>query len=729
MLRGRIGDGGMGTVWEAEQDHPRRRVALKTIHPHKVSRSARRRFRFEAQAMGSLLHPGIPQVYAAGDDGGRLFLAMEKVEGQPLDAWVRATKPPPRQIVERMIRICEAVHHAHLRGIVHRDLKPANILVMPDGQPKVLDFGIAQALDGGKSARVSGTPAYMSPEQLLGGPVDVRTDVWSLGAVLFELLAGRGPLQVEGLTTSKLMWAVTSQPIPRLGEVAPAYAGDLDAIVGRALERDVDRRYGSARQLADELQRHLDHRPVLARPQTVPYRVSRWVRRNAGLSLALGLVVASLALGLAAVYRGYVASETARLQEVAQRAALQEALDRVEAEKARSEAVTEFLAEVFVQAHPDHSPGQEITVVEAMDAASETLDEGTFAEQPDVEVAVRLAMGWAYRGLSHDDKAVAMLDRAVALRPAAGPSTAGAQAAMFRGDMLRTDDNERSMALLAQAEADLSTLHPDGVHRDWMTYHHTAGRIHRAAGRFDEATVGFERALQLGDELQLDTPPTATWNQYGHLLRAVGRLEEAQELYARALEQDRIEWGDYHPQVATGLVNVGTTAAMLGKPEGLSMLREALAMRADLLGPDHRRTQNVRLSLLFSLFDAGEGREAVALLDEALASHGRTHDGALIEGVWFRARARAALFGGRAAEARDAAEQAIAWYTADRGADHSTTLRARITLAEAHGALGDATTARAVLDEAMTALAATVGDRAPEMRRAHDVLARLDAME
>jgi len=608
---------------------------------------------------------------------------------------------------------------------VHRDLKPSNILVTDDGQPKVLDFGIAQALGAGGGGRVSGTPAYMSPEQLLGGPIDVRTDVWSLGAVAFELYSGRAPLAVEGLTRSKLLWAVTSQPIPALGELAPALRGDIEAIVGRALQRDVDARYRSAEDLADDLGRHLTHRPVNARPATAPYRVGRWLRRNVGLSLAIGLVISALGLGTALAFERYVEADAARRTEAAQRRALQAALQRAEVERARAEAVTEFLADVFAEAHPDNSPGREVTVFDAMQSAATGLDDGELADQPAVEVAVRAAMAWAFRGLSHDDEAVAMLERAVELRPEAGPTDDGAMAAMFLADIRRGDHNDSSMRALQGVVSDLERLHPDQTHEMWQGYFHTLGRVHRAGSRYAEAEEAFRQALRIADERPDALPPTATWNQLAHTLRSVGRFDEARPLYERALQADREAWGEHHPQVATDLVNLGRTASLSGDPSGVDTLAEALGMREELLGADHRRTNSARLALVLAQLDHGRPDEAEALLATARASYERAHGAAPTDGVWHMARSRVAVSQGRVDEGVTWGRQAVARYLEELGGEHTATQSARVALAEAVAAAGQRDAARALLDEALSHLVATVGPHAPATQRANDLLAEL----
>ncbi|MCA9573585.1 MAG: serine/threonine protein kinase, partial [Myxococcales bacterium] len=191
-----LGQGAMGLVYDAEQDHPRRRVALKVLHPWMRTELALELFRFEAQALGQLLHPCIPQVYQAGEDGGIAFLAMERVEGSALLDWSRRTRASLAERTAVLARIARAVHAAHQTGLVHRDLKPANILVTADGVPKLLDFGVATARRG--VGEVAGTPVYMSPEQAAGEPVDARSDLHALGTLGYELLTG--VLPAEGMT-------------------------------------------------------------------------------------------------------------------------------------------------------------------------------------------------------------------------------------------------------------------------------------------------------------------------------------------------------------------------------------------------------------------------------------------------------------------------------------------------------------------------------------------------
>ncbi len=253
-----LGEGGMGTVYEAEQEQPRRTVALKVIKPGHVSADRLRRFELESQALGRLQHPGIAQIYEAGAAdtaaGQQPYFAMELIHGRSLRAYAEAHHLTARQRLEIVAKICEAVQHAHQRGLIHRDLKPGNILVDETGQPKILDFGVARITDSDAYAtrqtdvgQLVGTLAYMSPEQVLGDPLelDTRSDVYALGVILYELLAGRLPYKVDQKLHQVVQTIREEDPTP-LSSIDRVYRGDIETIVAKALEKDKLRRYASA---------------------------------------------------------------------------------------------------------------------------------------------------------------------------------------------------------------------------------------------------------------------------------------------------------------------------------------------------------------------------------------------------------------------------------------------------------------------------------------------------
>lgn len=340
-ITGVLGEGGMGTVYEAWQEHPRRSVALKVIRPALLSRNALRRFQLEADILGQLQHPGIAQVYDAGvaDTSrnrrhvGQPYFAMELVRGRELMGYVRQPRLGTRQRMELMAKVCDAVHHAHQKGVIHRDLKPSNILVTEDGRPKVLDFGVARATDCDMQTttlqtevgQLLGTVPYMSPEQIAGDPglLDTRSDVYALGVILYELLGGRLPHDVRNRSIPDALCIIRNEEPSRLGTVDSALRGDAETIVAKALEKDRERRYGAASELAADIRRHLKSEPISARPASRMYQFRKFAMRNKALvggavstvvTLLVGTIIAvSFALQArrekaAADYTSYVAS-------------------------------------------------------------------------------------------------------------------------------------------------------------------------------------------------------------------------------------------------------------------------------------------------------------------------------------------------------------------------------------------------------------------------------------
>jgi WD40 repeat protein len=305
-----LGEGGMGTVYEAEQQNPRRTVALKVIRPGLLSPPLLKRFTQEAQILGRLSHPGIASIYEAGlAEDGRPFFALEFIRGVPLTEYARLQSLTLPARLELLARVADAVQHAHDKGVIHRDLKPGNILVDETGQPKVLDFGVARATDadlqtttaGTEAGQLLGTLSYMSPEQVTGDPaaLDRRSDVYALGVILFELLACRLPYHLEHLPLPEVARVIREEEPTRLGSTNPAFRGDVETIVAKALEKDPARRYQSAADLAADLRRWLAHEPILARPPSALYHLRKFARRHkalvggvaaTGLALILGLV-------------------------------------------------------------------------------------------------------------------------------------------------------------------------------------------------------------------------------------------------------------------------------------------------------------------------------------------------------------------------------------------------------------------------------------------------------
>ena len=314
-----LGQGGMGVVWLARQENLHREVALKLVRPNLQSAALLERFRREAKILGRLHHPGIAQVYEIGTATlamGDLryeqpFFAMEYVRGLPLDDHARDHDLDMRSRMQLIARVCDAVSHAHEHGVVHRDLKPGNILVAENGEPKILDFGIARVTDSDVMTMqtavgdVIGTVPFMSPEQVIGdsSTIDARSDVYSLGAVLYQLLSGRLPADVSGRSIPEAARVIRDDEPTRLGALATTCRGDVETIVHRALEKDRERRYQSAAELAADIRRFLAHEPIVARPVSTLYQARKFARRHKGfvggllatfVVLVIGVVVATM---------------------------------------------------------------------------------------------------------------------------------------------------------------------------------------------------------------------------------------------------------------------------------------------------------------------------------------------------------------------------------------------------------------------------------------------------
>ena len=329
-----LGAGGMGIVFLAEQAEPKRQVALKVIRPELAAPDLIKRFRFEALVLGKLQHPGIAHVYESGVESVRAplglhelpYIAMEFIDGSSLAAHVKSLST--RQILELFVHICDAVHHAHQSGFIHRDLKPANILIDAAGRPKILDFGVARAMTPDLNAatlythvgQIVGTLPYMSPEQIGGQPeeIDHRCDVYALGVVLYELLAGRLPLDVKGKSLADASRMIHEEEPTQLSSVDTSFRGDIATMVAKALEKDLARRYHTAAEFGDDLRRHLSDEPIVAHPASSWYRLRKFSRRNRGL--VSGLSAAVLIFVIAGIVGTILAIRNVRLADEAHEA-------------------------------------------------------------------------------------------------------------------------------------------------------------------------------------------------------------------------------------------------------------------------------------------------------------------------------------------------------------------------------------------------------------------------
>lgn len=307
-----LGEGGMGITYEAVQKSPKRRVAIKVIKADGVTETSKRRFEYEASALARLTHPGIAQIYESGswtdaDGAERLFIAMEYVNGGPLSGYIRKHELSTKERLILFRRICDAVHHSHQKGIIHRDLKPDNILIRKDGQPKVIDFGVARPTDRSVQCiteqtnvgRLIGTLQYMSPEQVdaADDDLDIRSDVYALGVVLYEMLCGTLPYNIRQKALSEAIRVIQEDPPTNPSTVHRTLRGDIETITLKALEKNRNRRYGSAEDLANDIRRYLEHDPIEARPPSLLYRVGKFSSKHRVAAVATLAVFLSIVIG------------------------------------------------------------------------------------------------------------------------------------------------------------------------------------------------------------------------------------------------------------------------------------------------------------------------------------------------------------------------------------------------------------------------------------------------
>jgi hypothetical protein len=672
---GVVGEGGMGAVYEAEQDQPRRRVALKVVKPGLTSPEVLRRFGQESRSLARLQHPGIAQIYEAGiadtGFGPQPWFAMEFISGLSLLEFAKARRLDTRQRLEILIRTCEAVHHAHLRGVIHRDLKPANILVDETGRPRIVDFGVALIADGdAPSSRETrfgdlvGTLAYMSPEQVLADPseLDARSDVYSLGVVLYELLAGRLPRQVAGRLPQAILAIREENPLP-LGAVNRSYRGDLETIVAKALAKDKTRRYDSAADLAADLGRYLTNNPILARPPTVSYQLGKFAARHKRLAGAVVAVFVALVGGLLAtgwesvranherdraataerdamrdrdraVHAEQLADgERARAQQERNRAV--EEAKRADTQSAAASAVSDFLrndllalADPRAQSNPKTAFDPDLKVRAALDRAAARIA-GKFDSQPAVEASIRQTIGSAYADMGLFPEATIQMERALALRRRVlGPGHPDTLSSMDAlGNLfLYAGNYGRAEALLSETLELRRRLFGD---RDPGTLA-TMGGLATLAGAmqsdYGRSAAALERVLDvqrraLGEE----HPDTlAIMNNLAAQYVNLGSYGPAEALYRRALEIKRRVMGEEHPSTLMTMNSLGVADRYQGKyAEAEKLLTGVLQARRRVLGEEHQETLASARSLALLYEAQARYAEAETLLVATLATDRR----------------------------------------------------------------------------------------------------------
>ena len=614
----RVGEGGMGEVWEAEQLSPvKRRVAVKVIKEGMDTRTVVARFEAERQALALMSHPGVARVFDAGvTPEGRPFFAMEFVKGEPINSYCDRHRLTTRDRLALVLQVCEGIQHAHHKGVIHRDLKPSNILVTVEegGSPrtKIIDFGLAKAMHQPLTERtlftelghMLGTPEYMSPEQAEAGGVDVdtRTDVYSLGVVLYELLTGALPFDSKALrqaSLSEIQRRIREDEPPRpstrvssLGDGSSAVAerhqtepgvlvrrlrGDLDAITMKALEKDRTRRYDSPADLAADLRRHLGNEPVLASPPSTVYRLRKFVKRHKAV-VATGAVVAlALVAGIAGTTAGMLRARAER--------------DRAEQAREEMEGVVGFLVGLFRSSDPSETLGETVTARQLLDRGAERIG-SELSARPLTRARMLETMGLVYGSLGLIDVAERMQREAFAIRErelgsghldVARSLDRLARLAYDRGDYPGAEKLSRqALAIYREARGE--------VHADVARALNDVGSALSSQGDDENAEKIYRETLQMARQLPGMEPKELEVyvRRMAIVLEHRKKKAEAELLYRESLDLARKAYGPVHPRVAIALDNLAIYFDGIGDvPQAERLSRESLAMLRKVYGEEH----------------------------------------------------------------------------------------------------------------------------------------------
>ena len=638
----KLGEGGMGIVWLAEQTAPvRRHVALKLIRAGFYDDSVLQRFQSEQQSLAVMNHPAIAKVFDAGSTPvGQPYFVMEYVDGPAITRYCDSKRLKIRDRLELFIKVCEGVQHAHQKAIIHRDLKPSNVLVTEvDGKPvpRIIDFGIAKAISSESGIEQTqftemgaliGTRGFMSPEQTDPNVLDVdtRTDVYSLGALLYVLLTGMLPfdsasgkkkpldevlrqLREEDPPSPSTKISTEKDTATAAAErrgtetrlLAKLLRGDLDWITMKAVERDRARRYGTPSELAADIERYLDNRPVLARPASPGYRLKKYVQRH-----RLGVAAFS---GAVALLVAFAITEAVQLR-------------RTTRERDRANRITDFMINMFKQTDPSQARGNTVTAREILDQASSEINSGLTSD-PELQAQIMYVMTVVYDDLGLSERAETLANRVVEVRRRAlgtkNPDTLEAES-ILGWELFRTgryvDAEKQLRVALAESRSDLGL-----VHRTTLGIMRALSATLNEEGRDPDAENLARETLDLHHQVFAPESPE-TINAMDNLAAILHRehhLSEAEKLYRQTLDVHLRHLGPEHPITLLSTTNLADVLADEEHlPEAEQLYRRALETDRRILGPNHPHTSDVMNNLANVLSDEHKYDEAEQLNQEAL---------------------------------------------------------------------------------------------------------------
>ncbi len=634
-IQSRLGCGGMGTVYEAEQDFPRRYVALKVLPPSLVDETSVARLRREADLLGRLRHPGIAQIYEAGvfdesaDTFPQAYIAMELIRGERLTEAVSDCTLPQRLNI--FVQVCDAVQHAHERGVIHRDLKPSNIMVDSDGRPRVLDFGIGRAVEPDPSeaalrtatGEIFGTVAYMSPEQVRGGSeVTTAADVYSLGVLLYELAADVLPLDLRTVPVLEATRRIQEDEPTRLGTHDADLRGDLEIITAKALEKDPAARYASARALAEDVRRYLSNQPIEARRPSMIYVLRKLARRHRALAFATTVVIIGLGIGVVGLTGGLVAAHRAIGELEVERETAREAEKSARLEADRAVATRSYLFHLLRSGLPDRTQGEALTVRDIIANSDDELRE-YFSGEPLLEAWAHQMLGQCLFELGDSDRALTHVQRAVELREREGKpddpelfQALDGLAAVLHDLGANEDAESVARRALAGRTESLGAKHPKTLtSRDRLAGILTERGDWEAAERLHRENLELFREVH-GPE---DDQTMTVVNNLGKALFTRGQYDEARALFAEVVEHRQRELGSEHPRTFNSQSNLATSLMALDDLDAaIELLEDSLERCREVFPEGHRQTMRTLHKLATAYRRKERPAEAKVIYDEIL---------------------------------------------------------------------------------------------------------------
>ncbi len=710
--------GGQGVVYQAIQGATRRKVAIKVMKEGPFASTAdRARFEREVHILGQLQHPNIVTIHDTGIAAGHHFFVMDYISGQPLDVYMASGLRSVDETLRLFATICDAVNAAHLRGVIHRDLKPGNIRIDPNGEPHILDFGLAKLAVGASDASMMtttgafvGSPPWASPEQAEGilAKIDTRTDVYSLGVILYQMLTGKLPYDVTGNIRDVLDRIQNVAP-NRPGAVRKGINDEVDTIVLKCLAKERERRYQTAGELARDVRHYLAGDPIEAKRDSVRYVLLKQLRKHK-------LPVAIAAAFVLVVTLGFATSvglwrQVVRERDIAEAARLNEGRQRKVAE-----AVNAFLQDTLSAANPDKVLGHDVMVRTMLDAAARQVEEGPLRGEPETEAAVRNTIGVSYRELGLYEPAEVQLHGALELRkrlfgeqhPEVAASHLELARLMFEKGQFRAAESLGRKALVARRQF-LGEEHADvGVALDfvaltlqWQGDLDAAEPLHRQALTKLRRSLGTHHltVAKCVDNLAM-------------VLFHKGEYAEAEKLSREALAVRTTLLGDQHPDVTRSRNNLALIVQQRGYyDEANRELREALRLNQTLLPPGHPKVALSLSRLATNLLKEGNHEEAQQLYLEALAIARGLENGEDTVAIILNNLASLHLKNNDVSLAEPLAREAVDIHRRLDVPQRVPFTYALVTLGEVLVAKGDPSEAHSVLSEALAVEKTTLGER------------------